>query len=394
MSDFPKSVVGYSFGPSHRWWMTRPSGAACIALVLYFIVIMCAGHLGILPRKFASTSVDCSKSVGADYSAGGLAVTADGFLVGNWGILYLFAMPLAAFLMGRYFGLLDRALVGLDNVIKPVPPTERPFSEFLVERIRLQWSGWIFPLSLAIPLILTIVADGRDILAPLQSKAVLPSCTADWSTVGWSAHPHSAALWYFGFNLLAWVMQIFIAYCGVLSLALTGGVLGTVFSYGLGNRAVIDLFLPPGAPTTPAKYCPEWQYCKARCGLEALDVVFLWFVVLNFVALIASAESIFVNVYLRNNPTVGSIILAIGTMVFIPLSAFFVFVPYLSKFPDDFPAGFVANQTPCFKPTPWPFGSEKFSWVALALTASFWLFLLTALLRALFPAMAGHQSPN
>jgi hypothetical protein len=319
MSDSPQSVIGYSFGPVHRWWMMRPGRTALIALSFYFVVIICAGHLGILPRKFTSISVECSTAIGGEHSAGGKTVSADGFLVGNWGVLYLFAMPLAALLMGHYFNLLDRALLGLDNVIKPVGPTLRPFSQFLVERIRLQWSGWIFPLSLTIPVVLTIFADGRDILAPLQSRAILPSCAQDWSTIGWSAYPHSPALWYFSFNLVAWMMQIFISYCGVLSLALTGGVLGTVFSYGLGSRAIIDLFLPPGAPSNPASYHPEWQYCKRRCGLEDLDVVFLLFIALNLFALVASAESIFVNVYLRNNPTVGSIILMIGTMVFIPV---------------------------------------------------------------------------
>jgi hypothetical protein len=389
MTDSSNSVIGYSFGPVHRWWMTRPKQAAWLALLFYLLVIMSAGHLGILARHFSSTSIDCSVSVGGEESAGGKAVTADGFIVGNWGVLYVFAMPLAALLMGLYFGLLDRALLGLDNVIKPIGKSDKPFSQFLVERIRLHWSAWIFPLSLAAPIVLTVIADGRDILAPLQSRAILPSCGNDWSTVGWSAYPHASSLWYFGFNLLAWLMQIFLGYCGVLSLALTGGVLGIVFSYGLGDRSIVELFVPPGAQASPVRYHPEWQYGKSRCGLEDLDVVFLLFVVLNFFALVASATSIFVNVFLRHHATVGSFVLGVGTMVFIPFSCFWVFVPYFSHFPEDFPKDFVADEANRHKPNPWPFGSEKLSWVVVGLTASFWLFLFTVLLRSLFPGILG-----
>jgi hypothetical protein len=312
--------------------------------------------------------------------------------VANWGILYLFAMPLAAFLMGNYFRLLDNALLTLDDVIKPAGPPDEPkerFTQFLVERIRLQWSSWIFPLSLVAPILLAAIADGRDILAPLQSKAMLPSCSLDWSVVGYTTPGHVATLWYLAFNLAAWVMQVFLGYCGVLVLALTGGVLGTVFRYGLGDRVIIDAFRPPAALPAPDRYRPEWQYCKARCGLEALDVVFMLFVGLNLFALVASAISIFVNVFWRSGATPGSFMLALGTMFFIPLSFFWVFVPYFSHFPEDFPKDFVPRNTDCVKPNPWPFKSEKLSWTIIVITAGFWLFLLVVILRSLFPGFPG-----
>jgi hypothetical protein len=388
-----RSVVGHAFGAVHRFWMTRPIQAAALAFAWYLIVVIAAGALGILHRHIHADAVYCTPAIpGAPPT--GSPITADGFTVANWGILYFFGMPLCAFLMGYYLRLLDNALLTLDDVIKPAGSGEEQresFTQFLVQRIRLHWSSWVFPLSLAAPIILALVADGRDIIAPLQSQGLPPSCSSDWSVVGYMTSGHPAALWYLAFNLAAWAMQVFLGYCGVLVLALTGAVLGTVFRYGLGGQRVVDAFRPPAALPVPDRYYPDWKYCLPRCGLDALDIVFLTFVGLNLFALVTSATSIFVNVYWRGGPTPGSFILAIGTMFFIPLSVFCVFVPYFGHFPEDFPKNFVPPCNPCEKPNPWPLKSEKISWFLIGVTTSFWLALLYVILKAVFPGFMGKS---
>lgn len=386
-----RSVVGHAFGTVHRWWMIKPMQSAVFAFLWYLIVIVTAGSLGILHRHIQAIAVRCTP-VGNGTPSVGTTITADGFTVANWGILYLFAMPLAAFLMGSYFRLLDNALLTLDDVIKPAgsgEDTKESFTQFLVERIRLQWSSWIFPLSFAAPIVLAVVADGRDILAPVQSQVIPPSCALDWSVVGYTTPGHPAALWYLAFNFAAWTMQVFLGYCGVLALALTGGVLGTVFRYGLGGQRVVDAFRPPAALPVPDRYCPDWKFCLPRCGLESLDFVFMMFVGLNLFALVASATSIFVNVFWRGGATPGSFILAVGTMFFIPLSVFCVFVPYFGHFPEDFPKGFVPDPDHCDKPNPWPFKSEKITWALIGFTTSVWVVLLGVILKSLFPGFLG-----
>jgi hypothetical protein len=171
------------------------------------------------------------------------------------------------FLIGYYLKLLDNALATLDDVIKPSGSGEEPkesFTQFLVERVRLHWSSWVLPLSLAAPIILALVADGCDILGPLQSQAVPPSCSSDWSAVGYTMPGHPAALWYLAFNFAAWTMQVFFGYCGARVLALTGAVLGTVFRYGLGGQRVVDVFRPPAALPVPDRYNADWKYCLPR----------------------------------------------------------------------------------------------------------------------------------
>lgn len=107
------SVIGHAFGPLHRWWMTNPGRAAALAVLWYLAVIVAAGLLGILPRHIQAIAIPCTSGTGTPAVGGEIA--ADGFFVGNRGILVLFAMPLAAFLMGNYFRLLDNALLTLDE---------------------------------------------------------------------------------------------------------------------------------------------------------------------------------------------------------------------------------------------------------------------------------------
>lgn len=158
---------------------------------------------------------------------------------------------------------------------------------------------------------------------------------------------------------------------------------------GFRGQTIADAFRPPAALPVPESYYAKWIYCLPRCGLEALDFVFITFIGLNLFALVTSATSIFVNVFWRGGPTPGSFILAVGTMLFIPLSVFYVFVPYFSHFPEGFPKDFVPDRERCDPPNPWPLKSEKFTWALIGLTTSFWLVLFGVILKAIFPGLLG-----
>jgi len=351
----------------HRAWLVHPIAAAVIALLWDIAVLLAAVPLGVI-WSFDTANVR--------------AVV--GFGNSHWGPLFLLAMPAAALLLGLYLRLLDNALQTLDRVIRPLPgPAAKPFSLFLTERFRLHWAAWIFPLSVAVPIILTVIADGRDICAPLQSPAIPPSNELDWSTLGYLARPGTPPLWYFGFNIAAWLMQIFLAYCGMLVITLTAAVLGTVFRYGLGGKRVADLFVAPGATPAPERYRPEWDFTTRRCGLEGMDWVFLFFVGLNLFALVMCTTSILVNVYLKNGADVGSSFLALASMVLLPLATFWVFSPYFSNFPEELP-GNLKDRSEYVKPSPWPFGSERLTWALITITSGLWLFLLYQVLKSMF----------
>lgn len=352
--------------------------------------------------RFTYRKVDCipvtyvTDNVGAGTNSGSSSSNgpqlAEGFSILSWGYLYAFALPLGTYLIGKYFTVLDNALFSLDEVIKPEKHQDKLFGIFVADQLRTQWSSWIFPVSISLAVVLAIVADGRDIIAPLQSSVILPTCTRDWSNVGythWSTltgntESFGSSLWYLVFNICAFSMEAFLGYCGILLLLLTGAVFSVVFSYGIGNRSIIDTFIPPGATPTPARYSPHWKWCFERCGLDKLDVVFAFFTGLSLFALVASALSMLVNLYLRKHVTPGSVILAVSTMLFIPWSAFWIFVPYLTNFPRHLPSGFEPTRTPCEEPSPWPFGSEKLSWILIGISTSLWLFLATSLVRVLF----------
>jgi hypothetical protein len=370
--------------------MQKPKTAALVAFACYLIVAVASSYLQIW-SKFQYKKISCHAAqitagpIGQNSgtSAASEPALADGFAIWNWGILYSFAMPLAAFLMGQYFRALDNGLLSLDSVIKPVEGAEKSFTAFLAERVRAQWSSTVFPTSLIFALVLTVFADGRDIVAPLQSSVILPSCTRDWSTVGYTQGLF-AAISYFIFNCAAFAMEVFLGYCGILLLLLTGVTFGTVFRFGLASKLIVDSFRAPGTEPPPERYRPDWMWCDARCGLGGLDIVFLFFTGLSLFALVASATSIFVNVYLRHHATPGSVVLAVGTMFFIPWSAFWIFVPYFTNFPRELPADYKPTKSPCSKPDPWPFGSEKLSWTLIIITVLFWLSLLSSLLSSLF----------
>lgn len=403
------SIIGWAFGSVHRWWMRKTVYAALLAFAFYLAVTFAASALHIWSDFTYKGSSDCIATpatapvVGQGAPSGQQGpvgpTLAYGFSAWNWGFLYSFALPLAVSLMGLYFRVFDYALLSLDNVIKPekqsnektndgraiqVEDANKPFTVFLAERTRTLWSSIIFPISLALSLILTVVADGRDIVAPLQSRIIWPTCTRDWSTVGFTVTNASAQSWYFAFNCAAFLMQAFLGYCGILLLIMTGVVFGQVFTYGLGRRDILESFREPGTQKLPARYTPVWVWCHERCGLEKLDTVFLIFTGLSFFALVASAMSIFVNIYERHRVTHGSVVLAIGTMFLIPWSVFWVFVPYFTNFPKQLPTDFVPTTNPCNPPNPWPFGSEKMTWVLIVITSTFWFALFLALIKGLF----------
>jgi hypothetical protein len=404
------SIIGSVFGSVHRWWMSKTTYAALVAFVFYLAIVFAARTLHIWSDFSYKVTQECiaipaTVPLAAQGTPGGQQAPAEpalayGFEAWNWGFLYSFALPLAVAVMGLYFRALDRALLSLDDVIKPQKAATRDagtetkqdsreeqtkrFTLFLTDRIRVLWPSVVFPVSLALSLLLTVVADGHDIVAPLQARLIWPTCTRDWSTVGFTTPNAAGQGWYFVFNCAAFLMQAFLGYCGILVLTLTGTVFGQVFTYGLGRRDIIETFRQPGSPQSPVRYAPEWIWCFERCGLEKLDNVFLAFTGLSFFALVASATSIFVNVYGRHHVTHGSVILAIGTMFFIPWSAFWVFIPYFTNFPRDFPPNFVPTRTPCVKPNPWPFGGEKMTWVLIAITSGFWVTLFLSLIKGLF----------
>jgi hypothetical protein len=215
------SIIGGAFGGAHRRWMLSPKKAALIGLGYYLVVVIASGSLHIWSKFTYKSSSNCLAVVqtidaGGAWSNAALRVSsdpalADGFAIWNWGILYSFSLPLAAFLMAYYFRTLDQALLSLDDVIKPAGSSKKPFTEFLTERVRAQWSSTIFPISFALAVILTLVADGHDIVAPLQSSVIWPTCTRDWSTVGYT-QGFFAPIWYFVFNCAAFSMQAFLAF--------------------------------------------------------------------------------------------------------------------------------------------------------------------------------------
>jgi hypothetical protein len=363
------SIIAQALGTVHRNWLLHPGRAAIFALAWALGVLVAAMILGI----FWSFNWTGPKP-------------AVGFANSQWGLLFVLGMPGVTLLMGEYFRVLDNALQTLDRVVKPVVdgPAAKPFSSFLADRFRLEWATWIFPVSLATPVVFTIIADGRDIIAPLQSAVIRPSGEIDWSTVGYLSPSHPSPLYYFGFNLAAWMMQIFLGYCGMLLITLTGTVLGTVFRYGLAGARVTVLFQAPGAVATPEHYRPDWDYKQPRLGLDGLDWLFLFFVGLNLVALVVCAISIIVNVHFKNGADVGSAILAVASMVLLPLATFWVFMPYFSNFPDDLPED-CRNKPEYRKPSPWPFASEKLTWTLITITGAFWVFLLYQVLNSVVP---------
>jgi hypothetical protein len=361
-----KPIVRRALGLVHTRWLLKPKKAALIAALWYLTVVIAANVLGIF---------------GTFKGPAGRELT--GFANSHWGPLFLFAMPATALLVGYYIRALENALQSIDEVVVPLSPeTSRPFSDFVSGRLRYAWMSWIFPVALAAPILLTILADGRDILAPLQSPALPLSAERDWSTDGYRLHP-DRALWYLLFNLAAWSMQIFVSYCAFLFLLLTTFVLGVVFRYGLGGKQVAELFVPPSVEKLPDKYGPRWDCTKRRCGLENLDMIFGFFVAIVIFILLVCSISILSNVYLKKGADLGSAILAFGMVFMLPIAVLWIFQPYFTNFPKELPAE-LKGKPEYVEPNPWPFGSEKIAWGIIGVAWALWGFLAWTVVRYIF----------
>src|SRR5262245_36057357 len=160
-----QSILLRAFGPVHSRWMLYPLRATALAAGAFLGVAVLSLVLGI----------------GFQFQANN--VTIKGFLLSlNWGPLFLLATPLAAFLMGWYFRALDNALLSLDGILKPRQPDAPPFSSLLADRLRYAWPSWVYPACMFLSIFLTLIADGRDIIAHPQSPVISTSQAKDWST--------------------------------------------------------------------------------------------------------------------------------------------------------------------------------------------------------------------
>jgi hypothetical protein len=300
--------------------------------------------------------------------------TITGFLLSHWGPTFLLATPLSAFLMGWYFRALDNAILSLDRILKPEQTDSPPFSECIADRFRYAWPAYIYPVCLFLPMLLTLIADGRDIISPLQSPVIPPSHEKDWSTLGYLATNAWHPLWYLIFNIAAFALQVFIAYCGFLLLLLTAYLLGLSITYGLAGKPLKELFVPPDTARS-VQFKAIWDFTapKGRCGLHMLDTVFFLYVALNFVCLGVTIVSVVVNERWKGGVDLGSVILMVGTLLFIPLSFIWILLPYYSNFPDELPAELKDKGFP--KPTAWPWGSEKLTWGLIGLAITSWVYI-------------------
>jgi hypothetical protein len=338
--------------------MFYPGRAAFLALLWYGAVVWFGGYLGVL----------------SSFDAHGTTVKF-GFWHTHWGPLFLVLMPMGAFATGALLRNLANGTRGIDLLIRPITAGERPFSDFLAEKLDYAIRNVIRPTAVFLPLILTVIADGADIIAPLQSNVVAPSPAIDWSTQGFKTGAANAH-WYLVFNLAAWVMQLFVSYAAWFIFLVHFYALGLIFHYGLGGRRLLNMFQLPGRPGWPSTYKVKWQFTDCRCGLQNLDLVFLYFVIANLLVIVACAISIYFNVYVKGGATIGSWILLIFSIALPIASGFWVFIPYFSNFPSSLPDD-LSGKAGVVEPSPWPFGSEKLTWFIIGLVSFVWMTEMT-----------------
>jgi hypothetical protein len=349
------SILYPAFGMIHSRWMRYPRRATICAAGAFLIIAITSLFLGI-GRPFQANDE-----------------TIDGILSApNWGPLFLFATPIAANLMGWYFRALDNALLSLDHILKPVNPEWPTFSAFLTDRLRYAWPTWIFPVCVFLPIFLTIVADGRDIIAPMRSPVIPPSQEKDWSTLGYLAYTDRSPLYYLAFNIVAFGLQVFVAYCGFLLLVLTAYMLNLSINFGIAGRELRELFVHPDAART-FQFRTQWDFRgqKGRCGLHQLDSVFFLYVALNLVCLVVAGVSVFINEGWKGGADLGSFILIGGTILWFPVSVYWIVYHYWSRFPSEaeIPAA-LKGKVP--KPTPWPWASAWVTWFVVILAGALW----------------------
>ena len=357
------------FGSLLGEWTRRPNTYLLISVSWYIAVLFGAYSLGILKTfKLADGR------------------TVPGFWSTQWGALFLFAMPLVTWVFAKYLVALSAATSTLDVIIKPKSAGLPLFTSFLERRHFRAHQTWIRWIALVTPIALTALADGADILAPLQLSWPTPSNESDWATRGFQVAGASSAYLYLAFNTAAWVMQLFVGFCAMYLLLTTGLVLGTVFHDGIGGRRIFELLSTPGASKASVQYEPSWDFTRRRCGLDDMDWVFLIFVGINILALLLCAVSILTNAYWKLGADLGSDFLVVGCLFFLPASAAWVFLPYFTAFPHNRPSH-LTDAAGCVDPSPWPFGSKSLARILIAAVFGLWAFLFWQALKFLFPGI-------
>jgi len=352
-----QTVLLDGFGCAHTAWTTKPVRAAIIALLIFLCVATLSWALDI-----HWTVHDASGS------------TYKGFLRSHWGPLFFVAMPIATLIMSLLFRALDEALVSLNRIIVPADENTPLFSVWLAQRFRIAWGLWIFPACVALPVALSLVADGSDILAPLEAANLPPSGDKDWVTLGYLQSSNSP-LWYLLFNLLAFGLQAFLGYCGFLLIFVVSFLLWIFARYGLGGRKWTQTHVLQTNSSAPISYTVQWDYDDdtGRCGLFLMDRVFAFYVGLIFISLGIAAWSVLANEASVTGIDKGSAILAFCNLLLLPLAFVWILIPYWIRFPRQLPRN--AKARGCVDPRPWPFGAEKLSWSIIGTTWVAWLYL-------------------
>lgn len=349
-----KSIMEEAFDPVHQVWMKYPGRAAIASVTWYFVVLI---------ESFITGRMIDYKSVNG---------IAHGFLTSfNWGGLYLFAMPTATLLLSALFRALSNSLITLDKIIIGTAPEEGNFSDHLKKKLNKYWLRLIVPVSALLSIALTICADGIDIFSPLTGNS---SKVLDWS----NQNPSLA------FNTLAWSMQIYLIYCALVALILVSYAFYLVFVDGLDGDGPHKWFRFPNASQHSVTWKVTWDFTDSRCGLRAIDAIFMTFTFISMAILVFSAVSILWNTYNLGGPDNGSLILAIFSSLLFPLLLLFIYFPYFSNFPKQLPTN-LEGKPKYQKPSPWPFGSEKFAPLMVGILIFLWGVCFLNAIEAVFP---------
>jgi hypothetical protein len=307
-----------------------------------------------------------------------------GFASVNWAILSLL-LPFAAGITAWYLRLLNRSLISVCSIIRPLDSAEEilpvdgmelAFATYLQRRLGNSWLRQVVFPAAALTFLLVFIADGGDIVSPVHLAS--RSIEADWTNHGLMGAPHLVL------NLLAFGMEAYVGYCVMMILLITIVSLSVVFIEGIGGKTLSDWI---GASVT-RKFKPVWQ-CTTRCGLESLDSLFVGFTVISSVALGAAAISIISKSARFNATDVGSWILAVIGLSFVPIAFFLVYFPYWTSFPSRLPDYCRREIADGNRPNKWPFGSDHLGISLLAFLGAVTVAVLTAAIDLLLQKHAG-----
>ena len=303
----------------------------------------------------------------------------DGFIRSiNWGPLFLIVVPVCAMFAPYFLRQEQLALKSLDRILLPTNGNHFSYTEVFAARFRRAWPLIILPLSLALPIGLTVLADYPDIFAPILGTS---SSDKDWSNIGYLANDQWPDWVFLIFNMLAFGSQAFAAYCGFLVLTCTAYLMVTFTGYALSHPELMreeSVARPKTIEEVDFRqhFQIVWDYKdpSGRCGLHHFDKVYLFFVGVILIAVGASVVSVWYNkLFSDSGIDPGSLILAICTLFLIPMVFFWIIVPYWTKFPSALPAKY--KDQGLADPKPWPFGSEKLTLVVLGFAVSAWITL-------------------